>query len=102
MRGYQILNWLKADYGEKRQAGAFNAAVDHQNYTDVVNEWGRDVIFAYSLIRSSQQSLKPINSYTRPIHSGQSLLTPRTTTKQAVCAFALMIYSRGWDDPPKE
>jgi len=49
-KGYQILNWLKADYSEKRQAGAFNAAVDHQNYTDVVNEWGRDVIASLNSI----------------------------------------------------
>jgi len=49
-RGYQLLNWLKADYSQKRISGIFNAAVDHQRYTDAVNEWGRNVIAALNSI----------------------------------------------------
>lgn len=49
-RGYQPLNWLKADYSQKRKSGTFNAAVDHQRHAEAVNEWGRNVIAALNSI----------------------------------------------------
>jgi hypothetical protein len=49
-RGYQLLNWLKADYSQKRSSGTFNAALDHQRYADAVNEWGHNVIAALNSI----------------------------------------------------
>jgi len=42
-KGYQVLNWLKVDYSQKRQSGAFNPATDHKRHEDIVNEWGREV-----------------------------------------------------------
>lgn len=49
-KGYQLLNWLKADYSHKRKSGLFNSASDHQTYTDAVNDWGREVIAALNSI----------------------------------------------------
>jgi hypothetical protein len=42
--GYQILNWLKADYSQQRQTAKFDSTADHQKHADVVNEWWRGVI----------------------------------------------------------
>ncbi len=49
-RGYQLLNWLKTDYSQKRKSETFNAEIDHQRHTDAVNEWGRNVIAALNSI----------------------------------------------------
>lgn len=53
-QGYQLLNTLKADYTQKRKAGTYDAAVDHQRHTNAVNEWGGDVISALNSIFPSE------------------------------------------------
>jgi len=64
-KGYHILNWLKADYSEKRRGDSFNSAVDYQKYGDVVNDWGREVINTLNSIFPTELEA---NQFLYPLH----------------------------------
>lgn len=65
-KGYQALNWLKVDYNQKRQSGAFNSTVDHKRYEDIVNEWGREVTNTLNSIFPTELE---VNQFLHPPHA---------------------------------
>ena len=65
-RGYQILFWLRADFNEKKQNDLFNSANDQQNYRDIVNRWGGEVL---ETLKSTFPTDLESNLFLNPPHS---------------------------------